>query len=78
MKLIALIIVIGFSLSGHAQKIDTSWTPKTDSTEFISLKDMNKILGEIGDKVTFNAFNQIRQAFEAVMTNATNRKRGKN
>lgn len=59
--------------------IDTTWMPATDTVEFISERDINQFLSAIGnDKlITPNEFLKIRSAFEAVMVNSINRKRGK-
>jgi hypothetical protein len=74
------LILITFILTSglcYGQKDTTKqWTPK-DTTEFISVKDMNAKLAEWEDKLSFKDFNSVKAAFEAVITSAIDRKRKK-
>ncbi len=73
------ILIIAFSLAAffcQAQKKDTLWTP-TDSTEFISIKDMNLLIQKVGDKITMNDGKKMQEFFQLLINEAIDRKRKK-
>lgn len=73
---ILFILISGFAYSQKTTK-DSLWTPKSDTTEFISPLDINTYLKEMGRKISYDDMMTIRTAFQTVVNKAIDRKRKK-
>lgn len=90
-KALLTVIISLVSLAGFSQKqgkspaikadsnqvvhvLDSAWVP-TDSTEFITIRDISSILNDLTDKVSYSSFIQIQSAMQTLVDRAILRKR---
>lgn len=74
MKTITTAIFMTIAFGAAAQK-DSTWSPASDTVEFISLRDMQELQKSVGDKISMNEGQKMTQYFQALINIAIERKR---
>lgn len=77
-KIIILTLLVTIAAASWGQaKPDTSWAPKSDTTEFISIADINAYLVELSGKTSLTPieFLKFRDAATEIINRAIIRKR---
>lgn len=74
MKIVTTAIFMTIAFGAAAQK-DSTWRPASDTVEFISVRDMQEVQKNLGDKISMNDGQKMTQYFQTLINTAIERKR---